>query len=60
MSRYHINEHSQYLYTPVQRRVEKGLQRQLFLTWAFISQEGLLDEAVEFLQDHEDTPLPFP
>ena len=35
------------------------LQRQLLLTWAFISQEGLLDEAMAFVRDHKDTMLPF-
>ena len=35
------------------------LRQQLLLTWFFISQEGLLDEAIDFLRDHEGTTLPF-
>ena len=35
------------------------LRKQLLLTWLFISQEGLLDEAIDFLREHEGTPLPF-
>ena len=35
------------------------LRQQLLLTWLFISQEGLLGEAVDFLREYEGTPLPF-
>lgn len=35
------------------------LRQQMLLTWLFISQEGLLEEAIDFLRDHEGTTLPF-
>ena len=33
--------------------------RQLFYLWMFISQEGLWDEAREFIEENMDTPIPF-
>ncbi len=34
------------------------LHRELFYTWCFLAQEGLLDEASEFLKDHRNIPTP--
>lgn len=33
--------------------------RELFYIWWFLAQEGLLDEALEFVKDHRDGPAPF-
>lgn len=35
------------------------LCRELFFVWAFLAQEGLLDEALEFLKEHGNDPAPF-
>lgn len=35
------------------------LCRQLFLMWLFVSQEGVLDEARDFIFDHINDPFPF-
>lgn len=37
----------------------RRLERKLFCLWEFVWQEGLGDEAVEFIEDHEDEPVPF-
>ena len=36
-----------------------SLQRQLFLMWLFVAQEGVLDEARDFIFDHINDPFPF-
>lgn len=36
-----------------------NIYRQNFYLWMFISQEGLWDEAREFLRENMDTPIPF-
>ena len=38
---------------------ELSLQRQLFLMWLFVAQEGVLDEARDFIFDHINDPFPF-
>lgn len=38
---------------------EMRLRRQLFLMWLFVSQEGVLDEAREFVLEHINDPVPF-
>ena len=35
------------------------LCHQLFLMWLFVSQEGVLDEARDFIFDHINDPFPF-
>ena len=35
------------------------LQRKICYMWMFLSQEGLWDEAEEYLKDHMDEPTPF-
>lgn len=35
------------------------LQRKLSYTWMFLFQEGLWEEASEFIEEHMDEPLPF-
>ena len=41
-----------------QQKIRK-LQRELFYTWIFLSQEGLREEAEEFIKEHMDEPVPF-
>ena len=36
-----------------------GLERELFYIWLFLSQEGLCEEARDFVADHKDEPIPF-
>lgn len=43
---------------PVNDHIRK-LERELFHTWAFIMQEGLCSEAMEYLEDHKDEESPF-
>ena len=38
---------------------ELFLRRQLFLLWLFAAQEGILDDAKDFVLDHINDPLPF-
>ena len=38
---------------------ETAWRRQLFLMWLFVAQEGVLDDARDFLQEHIDDPFPF-
>lgn len=35
------------------------LQRKLFYIWTFLSQEGLEEDAEEYVKNHMDEPLPF-
>ena len=35
------------------------LQRKLFYIWMFLSQEGLEEDAEEYVKDHMDEPIPF-
>ena len=41
-----------------QQKIRK-LQRELFYTWIFLSQEGIREEAEEFIKEHMDEPVPF-
>lgn len=41
------------------RRYIRKLQRELFLIWGFVGQEGLWEEAREFVNDHIDEEIPF-
>jgi len=43
---------------PVKDRMRK-LKRETFYMWMFITQEGLWEEAREFLEENMDIPLPF-
>ena len=54
---FHIQRHSTNLSTSNTDIDTQKLQQKLLLTWLFISQEGLLDEAIDFLQEHESTTL---
>lgn len=36
-----------------------SLQRQLFQMWLYVAQEGVLDEARDFIFDHINDPFPF-
>lgn len=48
---------------PASREQMKGhirkLERELFQLWGFVGQEGLWDEAREFVQEHADETIPF-
>ena len=35
------------------------LQRELFYLWMLLAQEGLLDEAADFMEAHRKEPTPF-
>ena len=35
------------------------LEKQAFLLWQYLAGEGLVSEAMEFLEDHKDEELPF-
>ena len=35
------------------------LQRKLFYIWMFLSQEGLEEDAEEYVKNHMDEPTPF-
>ena len=37
----------------------RHLERELFHLWEYIWQEGLGDEAREFMEEHKDEPIPF-
>ena len=54
---FHIPRHSTNISTAGSDINSQKLQQTLLLTWLFISQEGLLDEAMDFLREHESTPL---
>ena len=54
---FHIQRHDMNLRKPDTDVGTQKLQHTLLLTWLFISQEGLLDEAVDFLREHENSPL---
>ena len=38
---------------------EPSLHHQLFLMWLFVAQEGVLDEARDFIYDHINDSFPF-
>ena len=37
----------------------RKLERELFHTWAFIMEEGLCSEALEYVNEHKDEETPF-
>ena len=41
------------------RHYIRKLQRELFQLWGFVGQEGLWEEAREFVNDHMDEEIPF-
>ena len=43
---------------PVNEHIRK-LERELFHTWAFIMNEGLYSDAMEYLEEHKDEEIPF-
>ena len=43
---------------PVNAHIRK-LERELFHIWAFIMEEGLYSEAMEYVNEHRDEELPF-
>ena len=43
---------------PVNAHIRK-LERELFHTWAFIMEEGLYSEALEYVNEHKDEETPF-
>ena len=42
----------------IKARIRK-LERELFYIWLFLSQEGLCEEAHDFVADHKNEPIPF-
>lgn len=43
---------------PLKQQLQKT-QRQLYYLWDFIGQEGLWNEAKEYLEDNIDAPIPY-
>ena len=43
---------------PVNAYIRK-LEREMFHTWAFIMEEGLYSEAIEYVNEHKDEETPF-
>ncbi|MGX8686554.1 MAG: hypothetical protein ACSW8K_01965 [bacterium] len=37
----------------------RRMQREIFYTWMFLSQEGIYEDAEEYVREHMDEPIPF-
>ena len=37
----------------------RKLQRELFYMWVYLAQEELLDDALDYMEEHRNKPTPF-
>lgn len=42
-----------------ERQTCLDLRRQLFYLWTFTIQQGLWEDALDFMDEHDDVPAPF-